>query len=365
MKRMKRSIAFLLLCVGFLHSLPVYSQEATPTLVITEIMYDADGSDTGKEWVEMYNYGASPLSIITGSSQNALRFFDGTNHTLSLVAGTATIPAFGFAIIAADADAWIASHAGFGGTVFDTSMSLKNTSSTVGLVQSGGAAAFTTVLYESSWGGAGNGRTIEVADLGAVSAGRPQAAGVSRWYLVARQVFGRLRRRSTRVMTILMIVRIMPEIITEMMGRMGAVQTAITARRLLTTMVRMDKPVVNSLMGAMARRPVVVMNSQMMVNKVVIPAKAMRAKVRAVRPRTKIAMMIVPANIPPARRAAILRAPVHLVVHHRVAAHHQAVRRQQFRRFLRTLFALTNFYPTRMVRTKLNGLNCITQGPHR
>ena len=50
-------------------------------IIINEIMYDASGSDAGKEWIELYNNGEE--INLTG-----WKFYEGgTNHGLSLKQG--------------------------------------------------------------------------------------------------------------------------------------------------------------------------------------------------------------------------------------------------------------------------------------
>lgn len=139
--------------------------QVTPTLRFTEIMYDLDGSDTGREWVELYNYGADPIAISTGTATTSFRFFDGSNHTLKLVQGDAIVHPGGFAVLVDNLDAWLLDHAGFMGTIFDTVLSLKNTSSTVGLSINTTEPMFTSVGYDASWGAAGDGHTLEKRDI--------------------------------------------------------------------------------------------------------------------------------------------------------------------------------------------------------
>ena len=88
----------------------------TPTITlanieITEIMYDLEGSDSKREWIEVYNGGFEPIDITDW------RFNDGSNHTF--VGEDLVIPAKTYAIIASDAESYIGS-----GLIIDTVMSL-------------------------------------------------------------------------------------------------------------------------------------------------------------------------------------------------------------------------------------------------
>lgn len=60
------------------------SFESKPNIVITEIMYDPNGDDAGKEWVEIYNAGTSAVDI----GGWALRDLEGDSRSGSIPAGT-------------------------------------------------------------------------------------------------------------------------------------------------------------------------------------------------------------------------------------------------------------------------------------
>ena len=133
-------------------------------LVINEIMYDLEGSDTingkSREWMEIYNNSGHEIILTGGSS--GWRFSDGSNHLLNEPAaqGYMAIPAGGYAILAGDAATFLIDHSGFGGTVIDTVMSLKNTSATLKISAPDGTI-IDEVTYNSSWGANGNGKTLE------------------------------------------------------------------------------------------------------------------------------------------------------------------------------------------------------------
>ena len=55
--KLKRSSLVVLVS---LFALPLF---AYASIEITEIMYDAPGADTGREWVEVTNTGVSPADI--------------------------------------------------------------------------------------------------------------------------------------------------------------------------------------------------------------------------------------------------------------------------------------------------------------
>lgn len=156
--------ALIVLIIVGQRIISIEAQEIPP-IVITEIMYDLDGSDTNREWVEIYNRGNQAVEIIGGSVANSWRFNDGSNHTLTLVQGDLTLQPQEAAIIASDAATFLTEHPAFSGTVIDTVMSLNNAGDIAALSADAGQTFFTQVNYSSSWGGAGNGKTLEKIDL--------------------------------------------------------------------------------------------------------------------------------------------------------------------------------------------------------
>jgi len=79
----KRLSFFLFLLLIFPGGL--YSQ-----VVITEVMYDLEGSDSGREWVEIVNLSSQTLDI------SLWKFFEnGTNHGLALFQGEINLESSG------------------------------------------------------------------------------------------------------------------------------------------------------------------------------------------------------------------------------------------------------------------------------
>ncbi len=144
---------------------PTVSQAANTDLVISEIMYDLEGSDSGGEWIEVYNSGSETIEVLTGTGAGTWRFFDGANHILNLANGSSTIATNEYFIIASDAQNFLSSHPGFTATVFDTVMSLNNSSSTIALSFDGGQTQGVSASYEAIWGAGGNNKTLEKINL--------------------------------------------------------------------------------------------------------------------------------------------------------------------------------------------------------
>lgn len=123
---------------------------------INEIMYDPAGSDTDKEWVEIYNDGSctniSPWYLFEAN----------TNRALRLVQGNELLCAGQFAVIADKNSTFLSEYAQFNGTLFDTSaFSFSNTNETIAL-KNDTFTVMNSVSYFSQWGGNGDGKSLEL-----------------------------------------------------------------------------------------------------------------------------------------------------------------------------------------------------------
>lgn len=137
--------AFLTLLLFF----PLY---AGARVSITEIMYDAEGGDAGKEWIEVHNDGQDQVDISTW------RLFEAdTNHKMTVISGDGVIAAGGYALIVSDI------IAGFSGDILDSSFSLSNTGETISLRDSE-LNDVDSVSYSSEWGAKGDGRSLQNVD---------------------------------------------------------------------------------------------------------------------------------------------------------------------------------------------------------
>lgn len=131
-------------------------------LIATEIMYDAEGIDNDKEWIEFKN-----------KSQNSLKIFNWkliesskpeTQHKISLYWGDSVIEPEEYFIIAENAKEFIKKiPEDYSATVLDSSFSLSNTKEEIILLDADGNLLATT-SYENSAGGKGNGFTLEWED---------------------------------------------------------------------------------------------------------------------------------------------------------------------------------------------------------
>ena len=150
---MKSSRIFIL---TFLLLLPVFSHGQ---VYVNEIMYDSPGADD--DWVEIYNSGSAPVTIVTGSASGSWRFVDSGSHILTLTTGGATLAPGAYAVITNDTAKFNSDWTGFSGTLFKSSFSLTNTSNTVYLKDASGTVTDPAVSYVSTQGAKGDGNSLQ------------------------------------------------------------------------------------------------------------------------------------------------------------------------------------------------------------
>lgn len=140
---------------------------AAAGLFISEIMYDALGSDTGTEWVEVYNDGTMAVEL------SQLRLADSKGaHKIVAASGGSMLAPGGRAIIARDPSAVTAPV-----PVFKSAMSLGNTSGTVELRSASGT--LDTATYGKVMGAAGDGNTLNRSTSGATFTSRSPSPGAT------------------------------------------------------------------------------------------------------------------------------------------------------------------------------------------
>ena len=134
----------------------VFAQtESTGSIVITEIMYDLPGSDTGREWIEVKNNSSGDVDLST------YKFFENdTNHKLESFQGELILSYGSFAIIADDPAKFLIDWPNFSGIIFDSSFSLSNTGEIL-FLKDENSNIVDEVNYVSLWGASGNGKSLQ------------------------------------------------------------------------------------------------------------------------------------------------------------------------------------------------------------
>lgn len=124
-------------------------------LRINEIMYDAPGSDTGAEWVEIYNDEGSSVNL------SGYKFFEAdTNHGLTLISGNSTLASGDFAIIVSDPTIFESIYPGVSVSIFDSSFSLVNTGGEYIAIKDASGNVLDGLTYDPSIGAGDNGNTL-------------------------------------------------------------------------------------------------------------------------------------------------------------------------------------------------------------
>lgn len=144
---------------SFLLSIPFLGY-ASNSLVITEIMYNPDGGDAKREWVEVQNVSNQTIGL------QDWRINDGSNHQIKndMHPEYLTIFPGEIVILASDIDAFIKNHPSFSGKILDTVLNLKNSEGKISLIDENKNVVYETT-YHSSTGGNGNGKTLEWKDV--------------------------------------------------------------------------------------------------------------------------------------------------------------------------------------------------------
>src|SRR6185312_14928822 len=154
------------LIVFWLPTLLFLPARAGAQVVINEVMYNPQGSDSGREWIELYNSGSSDVTMVGGSGKGSWRVNDSSNHTLADPAGgigrgTLTVPSGGYLIVASDPASFLSGEYE-GGTysVIKSSIALNNNGATVTLLDGTGTTV-DSIAYTPSQGGSDDGASLQ------------------------------------------------------------------------------------------------------------------------------------------------------------------------------------------------------------
>ena len=140
-------------------------------------MFNPDGADSGREWVELYNAGSDDVTIVGGTIKGSWRISDTTNHTLidpkgGVGRGDLAIPAGGYLIISNDPTTFLAEHTSGSYSVIKSSISLNNTGGTV-MVFDGNGSTLDSVPYSKDQGASDDGMSLQKTSSGAWIAALP------------------------------------------------------------------------------------------------------------------------------------------------------------------------------------------------
>lgn len=125
-------------------------------IIINEIMYDPEGTDTGREWIEIHNDGSDDIDLATIRLNE-----NGVNHTFkSFNTPTAVLGAGKYAIVADNPEKFLTDYTSYTDLLIDSAFSLNNAGETLSIVDAEGNV-IDTVSYSSEWGAGGNGNSLQ------------------------------------------------------------------------------------------------------------------------------------------------------------------------------------------------------------
>lgn len=122
---------------------------------INEIMYDLDGTDTNREWLEVKNVGTLPADL-----SKWYLFSDNTKHTL-VPESESIIPSGSYVVIVQNISQFKNDWPNYGGFLFDSSWTgFKNSGELISLKDSD-LNIVSPVNFSSNQGGSGDGYSLQ------------------------------------------------------------------------------------------------------------------------------------------------------------------------------------------------------------
>lgn len=129
---------------------------ASAQVVISEIMYDVEGTDSDREWIEVHNTGNESVDL------TQWKFFESnSNHGLTAYQGGEMLTPGGYAVIVDAPAKFLLDWPSFSGQIFDSSFALNNTGETLVLRCCGkDLSDRDSVTYNATGGGTGDGLSL-------------------------------------------------------------------------------------------------------------------------------------------------------------------------------------------------------------
>ncbi|MBA3789267.1 lamin tail domain-containing protein [Patescibacteria group bacterium] len=130
---------------------------AHAALVVTEIMYNPAGANTGRQWVEVTNTGTDSIDL---AAKNVRLFDAGGNHLIKSDGSSSALLSIGAtAVIAQDPTLFRADWPNYTGALLKSSFSLTS-AGIVGFAHTDGTT-LTNVSYSSDQGAANDGNSLQ------------------------------------------------------------------------------------------------------------------------------------------------------------------------------------------------------------
>ncbi|MCK5096412.1 MAG: lamin tail domain-containing protein [Candidatus Pacebacteria bacterium] len=141
---------------------------------ITEIMYDLEGSDTDREWVEIYNSGPDDIDLqdwrfveVEGENEKRHTFLPYPKEN-----GDVVIRSNSYAVIVIKPESFLNDWSGFSGKILDSSFSLRQKDD-IGeklIIRDSEGNDINSVTYDPLWGASGDGNSLQRSNGNWISA---------------------------------------------------------------------------------------------------------------------------------------------------------------------------------------------------
>ncbi len=129
-------------------------------LLISEIMYNPEGNDSDREWIEIVNISSQTFNISGG--RKGWRINDGSNHLFE--ESSITLNPGEVLLIVQDKNKFLQENSNFSGKLIQANFSLKNELGSIQIYNEN-KNLITQANYSSSYGGNGNGYSIIFQDV--------------------------------------------------------------------------------------------------------------------------------------------------------------------------------------------------------
>lgn len=131
---------------------------------ISEVMYDPAGTDTKREWIEVFNAGAGSVDLT--------QYFLFENNVYHKLTGTAggILAAGAYAVIADSVTDVLQDYPEFDGLILDSAFSLGNTGETISMANPQ-KEIIDTFIYTTDMGGVGTGHSLQINGTDVITAG--------------------------------------------------------------------------------------------------------------------------------------------------------------------------------------------------
>ena len=122
-------------------------------IIFSEIRYDVPGSDKGREWIEIQNISAEPVSLFKW------KLVEGNTHH-AILGDTATVTPGSFAVIVRERKLFFTDYPTFQGQIFTSAFSFSNVGEAIVLENKEGTV-IDRLDYRSAFGASSDGSSLQ------------------------------------------------------------------------------------------------------------------------------------------------------------------------------------------------------------